>query len=289
MPVLTKGDSVNETYLIHNRIGRGAFGEVFRVEHQHMGNQVLKLLSKEYVDKNNIETIMGEARILTNLTHPNVVRVYEANSFEREGRKHYYVTMGFVSGEPLSRLWDRESPFSMSFALKIQREILSGLQAAHDHEPPIIHRDVNGDNVLLSYSKKEPSAMLADFGLAKTVDAVSWSEDSAGRFGFLAPECFFGTYLPSSDVFSAGIVFYRMVTGVFPWQYDLKGCGEVNEMQTAVLAGRKKDLIKPSVHNPACDRSVEQAILKSLAVDLTKRYQSAGEFLNDLNGSPTDN
>jgi transitional endoplasmic reticulum ATPase len=124
--------------------------------------------------------------------------------------------------------------------------------------------------------------MLADFGLAKVVDDVSWSEESAGRYGFLAPECFFGTYLPASDVFSAGIVLYRMVTGVFPWQYDVGVAADASEIQTAVLAGRKKAPVDPSVHNSACGRLVEEIILQSLSTDLTKRFQNAGDFLRAL-------
>lgn len=283
MTLLKPDEIVDGTYKVKVRVGRGSFGEVYRVNHKHMGTQVLKVFHEEYVDRSEIETIMAEAKVLTKLTHPNVVRVYEANSFKKNGKTYHYITMEFVSGEPLSRLWDRKSPLPMPIATKLQREILSGLRAAHDHAPPIIHRDVNGDNILLSREEKEPQAKLADFGLAEVVDDASWSGGTAGRYGYFAHECFHGIYQPSSDVFAAGIVFYRMVTGMFPWKYDFSGSfDDPEKMETAVLRARKKDPVEPSVYNPGCGRKVEEIILQSLEKDMGNRFHNAGEFLRAL-------
>ena len=84
----------------------------------------------------------------------------------------------------------------MEVAVAIQKDYLFGLTYAHDRSSPIVHRDINGDNIVLSYSKGKIRALLADFGLAAISDEVSWSNSAAGRYGFMAPECFLDLIYP---------------------------------------------------------------------------------------------
>src|SRR5450432_4059255 len=101
--ILNKGESINDTYEIQFFIGEGAFGEVYRVKHKYLGVQVMKVFKEEYVSKTDLDTVTKEAKILSKLTHQNIVRVFETNSFVREGKKYFYITMGFVSGETLTQ------------------------------------------------------------------------------------------------------------------------------------------------------------------------------------------
>src|ERR1035438_847025 len=94
--ILTKGENINDTYDIQFFIGEGAFGEVFRVKHKYLGVQVMKVFKEEYVTKTDLDTVTNEAKILAKLTHPNIVRVFETNSFVIESKKYYFITMGFV-------------------------------------------------------------------------------------------------------------------------------------------------------------------------------------------------
>ena len=282
MDYLRKGFVINDTYTVKTRVGAGAFGEVYRVEHKHLGNQVLKLLKAEIINEQIFTGVISEARILASLSHPNVVRVFEANSFKDGDLERYYLTMEFISGESLSRLIARKSPLDLGLALKIQMNYLSGLSYAHDRNSPIVHRDINDDNIILSYSKGNTKALLADFGLAAISDEVSWSNTSAGRYGFMAPECFFGSYLPSSDVFSAGMVLYRMLTGVYPWQYSYSTCHSYADVSSQVLASQKKQVSPPSTYNSNVQSQLDEIIMLSLEKDLSKRFRNAGEFLEAL-------
>jgi len=282
MEKLRKGFVINGTYTVKTRVGGGAFGEVFRVEHKHLGSQVLKLLKAEIVNEKIFTGVINEARILAGLSHPNVVRVFEANSFNDGEQERYYLTMEFISGESLSSLIERKSPLDLALALGIQMDYLAGLSYAHDRSSPIVHRDINEDNIILSYSKGSTKALLADFGLAAISDEVSWSNSSAGRYGLMAPECFFGSYLPSSDVFSAGMVLYRMLTGVYPWQYLSSTCHSYADVSNQVLASRKNVVSKPSTYNENVSEQLDEIVMLSLEKDLSKRFRNAGEFLEAL-------
>src|SRR5688572_7049729 len=94
--LLAKGETINGTYEVQFFIAEGAFGEVYRVKHRLLGTQVLKVFKEAYVSKTDLETVTREAKLLSRLTHPNVVRVFETNSFLKEGKTFYFMTMGFV-------------------------------------------------------------------------------------------------------------------------------------------------------------------------------------------------
>jgi transitional endoplasmic reticulum ATPase len=281
---LTKGELINNTYEIKVLIGEGAFGEAYRVKHKHLGTQVLKLIKAEQADKMGVEEIIQEAQVLSRITHPNVVRVFEANSFERDGRIHYYLTMEFVSGESLTQYINREGVLPLDEAIKFQNDYLQGLNKAHCMKPPVIHRDINGDNILIAHDDDGKRALLSDFGLAQVVDPTTSLGHSAGRMPYWGPECFHGNYFPESDVFSAGVVFYRMLTGFFPWNYDFYNVQEdYDEMSSMVLSARKKKQTKPSDFCPNLPSHVEKVLDKSLHADFSARYRNADEFLADLN------
>lgn len=289
MSNLPKGFVVNDTYTVKSKVGSGAFGEVYRVQHKHLGNQVLKLLKSEIVNEQIFTGVISEARILAGLSHPNVVRVFEANSFKDGEKERYYLTMEFISGESLTSLIERKSPLELEMALQIQKDCLSGLSYAHDRSSPIVHRDINGDNIILRYSKGDTKALLADFGLAAISDEVSWSNSSAGRYGFMAPECFFGSYLPSSDVFSAGMMLYRMLAGVYPWQCSYVSCHSYTDVSSQVLSSRKNTVLKPSTYNSSVSSQLDEVVMLSLEKDLSKRFRNAGEFLEALEDIDSQN
>lgn len=280
--LLRKHEVVNDTYEVQCHIGQGAFGDVYRVKHKYLGLQVLKVFKEEYASQADIQTITREAEILSKLTHPNIVRVFETNSFQKDRRNFHFITMGFVSGESLAQLLIRKIVLPLPVALSIIQDILTGLSIVHTNSPPIVHRDISPDNILLSYDGEKPRAMLSDFGLAQFSDHTQNLARSAGKYVYMAPECFWDVYLPASDVFSAGVVFYRMIAGIHPWDYDLDDIEDPDDIVTAITVARKKPLRPPSSQHEHFPGILESAILKSLSLNFEDRYLNAGEFLKEV-------
>ena len=281
--ILKKGDIINDTLQVKFFIGQGMFGEVYRVKHKHLGLQVLKVFKEQYVETADLDTITKEAKILSKLTHPNIVRVFESNSFHKNKNQYYFMTMGFVSGETLQQLISRELYLSFDQALSIQHDFLAGLKEAHKQNPPIIHRDISPDNILISYAGEHPVAMLSDFGLSFSIDKISRIPGAAGKYIYFAPECFWDVYLPASDVFSAGIIFYILLTGKHPWDYNFNNISDdFDEISTMIISTRKKNPEKPSLYNDNCTEQLDNVVLKALEKDIEHRYKNADEFLTAL-------
>ena len=282
--ILIKGENINDTYEIQFFIGEGAFGEVFRVKHKYLGAQVMKVFKEDYVSKSDIDTITKEANILAKLTHKNIVRVFETNFFFKLAKRYFFITMGFVSGENLTQLLTRKIQLPIPVALSIQNDLLTGLKFVQEQTQPIVHRDICTDNILLNYENEKPVAMLSDFGLAQSIDQLSTLPNAAGRYIYFAPECFLGAYLQTSDVFSSGIVLYKMITGMHPWEYDFEDTdGDAEKITTMVITARRKQIQKPSCFNENCTPYLDYVILKALSKDIEDRYKTADEFLTALN------
>jgi serine/threonine-protein kinase len=281
--ILSPGDKVKGTYKVKFFLGEGAFGEVYQVEHNFLNLQVMKVFKEKYVKNSDLDTLMNEARILTTLTHENLVRVFEANHFSNNGKKHYYLTLNHVSGEPLAKRLERDIKLDVDLALSIQLDVLEALSYVHNQSSSIVHRDINPDNILLSYEDEGIVGKLSDFGLAQSIGQMDEITNAAGRFLYFAPECFWGSYLPTSDVFSAGIVFYRMLTGVFPWSYNLSGLnGYSKDLEKQIRISRNKKPRNPSVYTSSISPELDGVVLKSLELSIEDRYRNAEEFLNDL-------
>jgi transitional endoplasmic reticulum ATPase len=281
--LLSRGESILDTYTVEFFLGQGAFGEVYRVRHRFLGTQVMKVFKAEVSEMTDLETLAGEARILSSLTHPNIVRVFEANTLKKGENSHIFLTMGFVMGESLAQLLDRKVVLPFPIATSIQLDLLEGLAVAHSQQPQVVHRDISPDNVMLSYADDKPTALLSDFGLALQADLNESFLRPAGKYLFMAPECFFRTYLPCSDVFSAAIVFYRMITGTLPWELDVSAqFGNSSALVTGVHKARKAPPLKPSLLCESCTPAIEAVIMKALTLDIEGRYRDATQFLSEL-------
>jgi serine/threonine protein kinase len=278
MALLEPGTKIRDTYEVERFLGEGAFAEVYRVKHRFLGRQAMKLFKLPGMQISEIEEMMGEAIILSKIGHPNIIRVFDANVIEIKGANHGYFTMENVAGGSLERFWH-----SYGFELvpvetstNIVSQVCRGLCLAHDESPPMIHRDIKPQNILVGYDGSGLRARLSDFGLAKSVNPLTLLATGAGTLAFKPPEVFTMDRgdSPAADMWAIGVTLYWLLTDEMPYYVD------------PTLGWNQKDLQgvpkTPSSVNPDANLALDRIVAKALARDPESRYQTAREMLKDL-------
>lgn len=269
---LGAGELIRDTYTIVRHIGSGAFGDVYLSRHRYMGLQALKVFSRQ-----EGTDALEEAYLLTKLSHPNIVRVFEANEFDHAGETYGYFSMEYVDGGTLLNIMDCNLPIEARIGLG--RDILSGLAFAHSQVPPIIHRDISPTNILIDQGNERLLAKVSDFGLAKHVDPQSLVASAAGKYLYMAPESFLGKHSTATDVYSAAIVLFELFTGRHPFRVGLSVSATASEMASIVRESRVQSI--PNVSDFCSDLGNHWNALfqGALAHDYEERPITAQDFL----------
>ncbi|MBM4333548.1 MAG: serine/threonine protein kinase [Deltaproteobacteria bacterium] len=279
MPLLQEGEKIKGTYEVERFLGEGAFAEVYRVRHRFLGRQAMKLFKRVGMTQDEIEEMLGEAILLSRIGHPNIVRVFDANIFETPNGIRGYFTMENVSGGSLDKFWRSfgANLIPIETTLDIMRQICRGLAVAHNEKPPIIHRDIKPQNILIGYEADGLRARVSDFGLAKKVNPMTLLATAAGTLGFKPPETFSKAKADScaGDVWALGVTLYLMLTNRLPYEVD-PALGWSNKKAF------EKECVLPASLNMDVDAGLEKIVLRCLEMDPAKRYQNAKELLDVL-------
>ncbi len=275
---LAPGSVVRDTYTILEKLGEGAFSEVFLVRHKFLGLQAMKVFKR--VSLSSTYDQFKEAFVLSRVAHSNVVRVFEANKITTAEGERCYITMEFLGGGTLHLFLSKCGQLPVETAIAIQKQICSGLSTAHGQTPPIVHRDIKPQNILVVEGSGEVQIKIADFGLAKNIDPKLRMVSAHGTWLYMPPEGFLNYETPASDVYSAGLVFYEMLAGRFPFpliEYE-------NEQQFRLALARSRAAVPaaPSSFRKEIPSALDSVCQRALQPELRKRFQSAMEFLSAL-------
>jgi len=262
---------IGNRYQITNLIGKGGMADVYLALDTILNREVaVKVLKSDMSsDPVALERFNREALASTQLSHPNIVDVYDVGD---EGNKHYIV-MEYVKGSTLKALIRKRGPIPFKESVWIMKQLAGALMEAHRNG--IIHRDVKTQNVLV---KADGTIKIADFGIALANGAMQiTSKDSVlGSVHYLAPELSKGAQATmQSDIYSLGIVFYEMLTGDIPYKGDTAVQVALQHIKGEIPSVRKL--------NPAIPQSVENILIKATAKSIENRYKNAALLLRDLN------
>jgi Protein kinase domain len=209
-PARPAGTMIAGRYRLVAPIGRGGMGVVFRAEDTELSQTIaLKFLSPALQQRPDaVEFLRREVRIARQITHPNVVRIFDLDAADGE----MFISMEFVAGEDLASLVRRVGPLPAAKVMQIARQLAAGLAAAHD--AGILHRDLKPGNVMIDGAG---NVRILDFGIATPVDDERALRRPSGTPGFLAPELLKG-HKPTqrSDLYAWGVVVYYAATGKLP-------------------------------------------------------------------------
>lgn len=279
MALLTEGQMIRETYEVERFLGEGAFAEVYRVRHRFLGRQAMKVFKRVGITLTEIEEMLGEAILLSRIGHPNIVRVFDANVLDTPKGVCGYFTMENVPGGSLDRFWRSHGAtlVPLETTIDIMKQVCRGLALAHAEKPPIIHRDVKPQNILVGYEAEGVRARIGDFGLAKKVNPLTLLATAAGTLAFKPPEAFEQAKGDScaADVWALGTTLYLLLTDTLPYQVD-------PEMGWSNTEAFETDLTRPSEFNVYVDKYLESIILKCLQRKPSARYTDAQQLLDAL-------
>jgi eukaryotic-like serine/threonine-protein kinase len=245
---------------VHELIGRGVFGTVFRAQ-DNLGRDVALKLFRGAADASRL---LREGQLLAKLRHPNIIVVHGAGDYGGE----VGVWMELIRGKTLEEELKMRGAFSADEARLIGVDLCRALAAVH--EAGLVHRDVKAQNVMREQGGR---IVLMDFG-AGTAARVN-QHDVAGTPMYLAPEVFGGQPASRlSDIYSLGVLLYHLVTGAYP----LSGSSRF-EIQRAHSEGRIRRLRDA---RPDLPEDFVRVVETALASDPRQRYQTAGELEHDL-------
>ncbi|MBI3543484.1 MAG: protein kinase [Deltaproteobacteria bacterium] len=251
-------------------LGRGATAQVFRATRKSDGVEVaLKVFHPDVWEEKELKRrVVKEAKIVSELEHPNIIRVLDTH-FDCEPPA---LAMELVDGVSLEQFQPRLPYILPEIGALVVLDVLAAL--AHAHAANVIHRDLKPANILVSKCGK---VCVADFGLAKTTNLTqaTMSGTVLGSPDFMSPEQALGDVVtPRSDIFSLSAVLYFLVTGTRPFS-------RASALSTLAAVSRVE--IEPvQRRNPKLSPELARIIHKGLAKDATDRFQSADEYAQAL-------
>lgn len=268
--MLSKGQKISDRYEILKSIGEGGMANVFLANDIILDRKVaVKVLRGDLsTDEKFIRRFQREALSVSNLSHPNIVEVYDVG--EEDGE--YYIVMEYLSGKTLKQLLKKREALTLTEVIDIMSQVTDGI--SHAHEAYIIHRDIKPQNIMI---EDNGLVKVTDFGIAMALNATQLTQTNSvmGSVHYLPPEQASGkSSTIKSDIYSMGILMYELLTGNVPFKGD-------NAVEIALKHMKEKI---PSIRkqNPAIPQAVENILLKATAKNPRNRYESARQMHEDL-------
>jgi serine/threonine protein kinase len=251
-------------YKILKKLGSGGFGTVYLAEDTILKCQ--RALKIPHRTSTQTDKLLQESVLQTRLLdHPHIVKLLTVDIIDNI----LIMVMEYIEGTDLEKILDKSSSLEIKTALRYLKQILSALAFAH--QKSVIHRDIRPSNILVNLDN---DVKIADFGTSTLLQEKQFATTKIGSPPYMAPEQFEGKAVFASDIYSAGSLFYEMVTGFPP--IVLANPMEIYKKAKAgqfMTLAQKNSLVPPELN---------WVIMKTLAADLKTRYAQAVDVLNDL-------
>ena len=268
--MLEAGKTLNGRYKIQSLIGTGGMAAVYLAKDLILDRLVaIKVLRLDFRQNNDaMRRFRREALSATQLTHPNIVGVYDVG----QSQEMNYIVMEYVEGTDLKDYIRQRGALHPIEAVRIMMQIVSAIAAAHQNR--IIHRDIKPQNILID---REGNVKITDFGIAVALSDTSLTQTNTllGSVHYLSPEQARGGMATiQTDIYALGIVLYELLTGRVPFD---------GESAVSIALKHFQEPLPPVVNPTAMvPQSLENIVLKATAKDPMNRYRSCYEMFQDL-------
>ena len=263
------GKMLDDRYEILELIGSGGMANVYKARCHRLNRLVaIKILKSDLADNADFRRrFHDESQAVAQLSHANIVSVYDVSTNpDRE-----YIVMELIDGITLKQYMERRGRMDWRESLHFITQIMRGL--SHAHSRGIIHRDIKPQNIMVL---RDGSVKVADFGIACLANqGQTLTQEALGSVHYISPEQARGDRIDArSDIYSAGVLLYEMLTGRLPFEGDSAVSVAIQHLSSVPLAPRDID---PSIPEP-----LELICMKAMNSDPNKRYASADAMIEDL-------
>ena len=263
------GKLLDNRYELLEVIGRGGMAMVDQAQDHRLNRSVaVKILRSDLAEDAEFRRrFRDESQAVAMLSHPNIVSVYDVSRGEIE-----YIVMELIDGITLKQYMERRGKLNWRESLHFITQIMRGL--SHAHSRGIVHRDIKPHNVMIL---RDGSVKIADFGIARLESSAqpTMTQQALGSVHYISPEQAKGDRTDArSDIYSAGVVLYEMLTNRLPFEGDSAVSVAIQHLSSVPLS--------PCEIDPTVPEALEKICMKAMASDIEKRYQSAEAMIADL-------
>ncbi len=264
------GKKLDGRYELIELIGVGGMADIYKAKDLTEDRIVaVKILKNEFAASEDfLRRFRNESKAIALLSHPNIVKIFDVGFTE----KIQYIVMEYIDGITLTEYIERQGVLKWRDAVHFTVQILRALQHAHDRG--IVHRDIKSQNVMLL---SDGTIKVMDFGIARFNRETdkTMSEKAIGSVHYISPEQARGEVTDEkSDIYSVGVMLYEMLTGKKPFDGDNPVSIALKHMQATPK--RMTEI------NPSIPEGLEEITMKAMQKEPSKRYQTAGEMIKDI-------
>ncbi len=272
-------------YRLHRKIADGGMGSVYEAILYGSDNfqkvvTIKTILERFSSDRDFVDMFIGEAKLVADLVHQNIVQIYQLGKFQNM----YYIAMEYINGVNLQEFMNKHHELGkrapIDLSVFVISRIVRGLEYAHSKRDKegnalgVVHRDISPKNLMIS---SEGEVKITDFGIAKARNLMKDQEGDVlmGKAQYMSPEQ--AQYLPTdrrSDLFSLAVVMLELLSGT-----NVFGADDTTVILQNVV---HREIPPPRTINKEIPEDLEKIILKALERDVNKRYQSASDMGYDL-------
>ncbi len=264
------GKFLDDRYEILEIIGTGGMAVVYKAKCHRLNRLVaIKILRPDLMLDDDIRRrFHDEAQAVAMLSSPNIVSVYDVGQYDGAD----YIVMELIDGITLKEYMDKRGDcLNWREALHFMSQIMQALR--HAHSRGIVHRDIKPQNIMVL---RDGSVKVADFGIARIMDSQkTLTQEAFGSVHYVSPEQAKGNHVDArSDIYSAGVVLYEMLTGTLPFDGDTAVSIAIQHINSVPEEPRRR--------NPEIPVGMEQICMKMMCAKLELRYQDAQSAIKDL-------